>query len=218
MSANSLKELRVEISTNCNASCGYCYLNAQQDQLPTTLSYQIYKKYIETFLDQGLKTVSFTGGEPMLSSKLIDFMQFAIQSGLETGILTNGSLLTPQKADQLYEAGLKWARISIDVPSDDKLAQERLGRYFPNVDNAIDLFHERGILVILRPTATLKNTNIFPELARYAYERQVERIEIQPYMPCGVEAVDKKYFMDSNSHLEVLGELLKLRRQWQAML
>jgi MoaA/NifB/PqqE/SkfB family radical SAM enzyme len=216
MNSHRLSELRVEFATYCNHKCGYCYLRAQQRDARTTLPESIFHKVLEVGLDVGLRTVSFTGGEPLLSFEtLLKFIRIAANAGLETGVLTNGTVVSPDKADRLCKAGLNWARISVDADPSDIQVQRRLDRFFPNVDQGIGLFIERGVPVILRPTVTRHNTNAFPALLDYAYDRRVTRVEIQPYMPCGVGVIDMQYQMDAPTHLTVLDEILRLRRKWE---
>lgn len=214
--SHKLNELRVEFTTYCNHKCGYCYLRSQQRNATTTLPESIFRKVLDAGLEVGLRTVSFTGGEPLLSFEtLLKFIRIAADAGLETGVLTNGDLVSPDKADQLCKAGLNWARISVDSDPSDMQVQKRLDRFFPNIDQGIGFFIERGVPVILRPTATRQNANALAALLDYAYDRRVTRVEIQPYMPSGVGVIDMQYQMDAPTHLSVLDEMLRLRHKWE---
>jgi MoaA/NifB/PqqE/SkfB family radical SAM enzyme len=216
VNSHRLNELRVEFATFCNHKCGYCYLRDQQRDATTTLPESIFHKVLEACIALGLRTVSFTGGEPLLSFKtLLKFIRIASNAGLETGVLTNGTLVSPDKADQLCKAGLNWARISVDADPSDMQVQKRLDRFFPNIDQGIGLFIERSVPVILRPTVTRQNTDALAALFDYSYDQGVTRVEIQPYMPCGVNVIDMQYQMDAPTHLTVLDEMLRLRRKWE---
>jgi MoaA/NifB/PqqE/SkfB family radical SAM enzyme len=62
-----------------------------------------------------IRSIDFTGGgEPLLQPRLADWVSDAGLRGCETGILTNGLLLTPKKARDLIQAKIDWICISVD--------------------------------------------------------------------------------------------------------
>ncbi len=66
----------------------------------------------------GRKTrVTFFGGEPLLNIKAIEKVSEKLKNiDYEFSIVTNGSLLTENIADKLYNYGLRYVQITLDGP------------------------------------------------------------------------------------------------------
>ena len=72
-----------------------------------------YERSIDEVVALGATQVVLTGfGEPMLDKKLEDKVRYAKSKGLRTYIITNGSALTPKRANGLLMAGLDEMRVS----------------------------------------------------------------------------------------------------------
>ena len=106
----------VELTTNCNKKCYLC----PRERLTRTNK----KMTGETFellcrwLPQECH-VFFAGfGEPLLHDSCTDFIRKLHNSGRKTSIMTNGILLTDEKINQLFSAGLDKLQISIIQKTD----------------------------------------------------------------------------------------------------
>ena len=106
----------VELTTNCNKKCYLC----PRERLTRTNK----KMTGETFellcrwLPQECH-VFFAGfGEPLLHDSCPDFIKELHNSGRKTSIMTNGILLTDEKINQLFSAGLDKLQISIIQKTD----------------------------------------------------------------------------------------------------
>lgn len=99
-----MKTLTIEIMTTekCNLNCTYCYM----DKVGGDLSAEHAKKFFDN-LDRLLElyncdkyNVSFFGGEPTLNWPIIELVKDIIKDDkrcLHFNIITNGTLLTPEK-------------------------------------------------------------------------------------------------------------------------
>lgn len=75
---------------------------------------------IDDFETMGVKAVEITGGgEPLVYPKLKQFLARLAQTGLEVGLVTNGTLMSQEIADLLYETNFQWARVSIDAGNEE---------------------------------------------------------------------------------------------------
>ena len=62
-----------------------------------------------------IQSIDFTGGgEPLMQPRLVEWITEAHAAGCETGFLTNGTLLTPEKSAAAIEAGVDWVCVSVD--------------------------------------------------------------------------------------------------------
>lgn len=100
----------LSLTNTCNAKCVFCDVRQNKCKL---CSIDVYK-LIDELADLGVKYVHFTGGgEPFTDGKIIDYMQYATDKGLEILFITNGLLLSKQ-VHKLSKINLKAVFISID--------------------------------------------------------------------------------------------------------
>lgn len=126
--------LQVESALACNLRCVMCPWPeyAKRAKNRGIMTPDIWNA-IRPHLPQ-VRSVDFTGGgEPLLQPNLLDWVREAHAAGCETGILTNGLLLTESKAAKLLEAGVDWICVSMDGATEELYAQIRIGSNFERV-------------------------------------------------------------------------------------
>jgi MoaA/NifB/PqqE/SkfB family radical SAM enzyme len=126
--------LQVESAIACNLRCVMCPWPeyAKRAHNRGIMSPDIWNA-IRPHLSQ-VRSVDFTGGgEPLLQPNLLGWIREAHAAGCETGILTNGLLLTESKAAKLIEAGVDWVCVSMDGATEELYAQIRIGSNFDRV-------------------------------------------------------------------------------------
>jgi radical S-adenosyl methionine domain-containing protein 2 len=114
----------------CNYKCGFCYAgftSARRSRIPQSELHEIIRQIGNLPLWEGTRSrkVTFAGGEPLLSQTAIEDIAFTRALGLVTSLVTNASLLTAEKIQQL-ETVLDWLTISID--SLDAITNLQIGR------------------------------------------------------------------------------------------
>ncbi len=79
------------------------------------LSYEDLFKFIKVSIDEGIKKVRITGGEPLLREGLENFIKmiYDYNNDIDLALTTNAFLL-PRCAQKLKDAGLKRINISLD--------------------------------------------------------------------------------------------------------
>ena len=109
--------LRVSVTERCNFRCQYCMPEKPFSWVPkeNLLSYEDLFKFIKVSIDEGIKKVRITGGEPLLREGLDVFIKmiFDYKNDIDLALTTNGFLL-PKVAQNLKDAGLKRINISLD--------------------------------------------------------------------------------------------------------
>jgi MoaA/NifB/PqqE/SkfB family radical SAM enzyme len=58
--------------------------------------------------------VLFSGGEPLVRDDLVELVEYAVERGIRPVLSTNGTLITPERARRLRDAGLEYAGVSVD--------------------------------------------------------------------------------------------------------
>ena len=96
--------LEIDLTNACNHRCEFCVWSDLLSKDKSTLPYDLVIKVLDNIKDLGTKAITWTGGgEPLEhTSKL----------GIQSGLLTNGSLLGEEKDKQLLSQ-LEFIRFSI---------------------------------------------------------------------------------------------------------
>ena len=122
--------LRVSVTERCNFRCHYCMPEKPFSWVPkeNLLSYEDLFKFIKIGIDEGIKKVRITGGEPLLRDNLDYFIKLIsdYKNDIDLALTTNGFLL-PRMAQKLKDAGLKRINISLDTLNQEramKIAQK----------------------------------------------------------------------------------------------
>ncbi|WP_026803209.1 GTP 3',8-cyclase MoaA [Aliarcobacter lanthieri] len=118
--------LRVSVTERCNFRCQYCMPEKPFSWVPkeNLLSYEDLFKFIKVSIDEGIKKVRITGGEPLLREDLDKFikMVFDYKNDIDLALTTNGFLLS-LVAKKLKDSGLKRINISLDTLNKDRAKQ-----------------------------------------------------------------------------------------------
>jgi len=107
----------------CNLSCTYCN---EYDDFSKPVAVETMSERLDQLADLGTTIVTFSGGEPLLHPDLDRLIAHVRSRGMIAGMITNGYLLTPQRVNQLNDAGLDHMQISIDNVMPDEVSKKSL--------------------------------------------------------------------------------------------
>jgi GTP 3',8-cyclase len=121
-----LRDLRISVTDRCNFRCVYCmpkevfgrgYRFMDRNEL---LTFEEIERVARAFVEQGVRKLRVTGGEPLLRRDLEHLIArlAAIDEGLDVTLTTNGALLAA-KARALADAGLSRVTVSLDSLDDE---------------------------------------------------------------------------------------------------
>jgi cyclic pyranopterin phosphate synthase len=106
-----VSNLRISLTSKCNLSCIYCHREGENTPKEPLSAAEI-AEILRVAAHFGIRSVKFTGGEPMLRPDLLEIIR-SVPAGMESSITTNGTLLSGLAAD-LKQAGLRRVNVSID--------------------------------------------------------------------------------------------------------
>jgi cyclic pyranopterin phosphate synthase len=109
--------LRVSVTERCNFRCQYCMPEKPFSWVPheNLLSYEDLFLFIKAAIDEGIKKVRITGGEPLLRKNLDVFIKMISEYAPHVDLaLTTNAFLLKDCAEQLKSAGLKRINVSLD--------------------------------------------------------------------------------------------------------
>jgi MoaA/NifB/PqqE/SkfB family radical SAM enzyme len=103
-----------ELTYRCTAKCGICGYWRNPSLLEDELGLSDIKTGLERIYRHGCRVVNFTGGEPTIRKDLEQIVQHASNLGMWTSVVTNGSLMTRSRMQELKDAGLDNLFVSLD--------------------------------------------------------------------------------------------------------
>lgn len=107
----------------CNLSCSYCN---EYDDFSQPVPLEEMHRRIDKLAALGTTLITISGGETLLHPQLDDIIRRIRSHGIIAGLITNGYLLTPQRIQQLNDAGLDHLQISIDNVQPDEVSKKSL--------------------------------------------------------------------------------------------
>jgi cyclic pyranopterin phosphate synthase len=106
-----VSNLRISLTPKCNLSCIYCHKEGETSP-GAQLSAEEIAEILRVATTFEIRSVKFTGGEPLLRPDLLEIVQ-SVPPGMESSLTTNGILLA-DLASGLKNAGLRRVNVSLD--------------------------------------------------------------------------------------------------------
>ena len=163
------------VTKQCNLYCQHCYASADREVAPGELTTAEGKRLLDDLASYDVPVVLFSGGEPLVREDLIELVGYAADRGIRPVLSTNGTLITPETAIELREAGLKYAGISVDgMPERNDRFRGREGAFDAAV-RGIEASLDAGIKTGLRYTITERNVADLEAVVELLHEIGVDR-------------------------------------------
>ena len=124
-----------------------------------------------------------SGGEPLLRRDLFDILDYTQKEEIVTKILTNGTLINPEKAEKLYTKGIKNLQISIDGIKKRHNQIRKKDYAYDKAIEGIKNCSERGINVTVSMTAMKSNKDDFEEVIKNSIRAGARLVGFQSYVP-----------------------------------
>lgn len=194
--------LYMYLTNRCNQRCNHCYMYAGEKK-EYELSTEEVEKVLLNFSNHGGKVVTFTGGEATIRKDFSEIVCYAKKCGLIVGVLTNGTLWTPEFIQKIKEY-IDEVQISIDGYDSNSYRRVR-------GTNTFD--------VVLRTVAVMINADIRVTVAITPIIETLLGNE-QKYILFAKDLLakykDKKFFIKFNTEL-IDGRLVKPTAQENEM-
>lgn len=183
-----LTKVYIEPTVACNLDCITCFRNGWEQPMGR-MSEETFEMIMEGLQElDPVPNVYFGGiGEPLFHPKTIDWIAEAKSLGIKVELITNGTILTERKSQELIDSGLDVLWVSIDGASPETYADVRMGAELPS------------ILGNLKRFAKMRPANHFPKpeigIAFVAMKRNIA--DLPEVIKLG-KSVKAKYFSVSN--------------------
>ena len=137
-SGRTVTNIRISLTQSCNLNCIYCHAEGEKNP-EQELSAEQIAEILRVAQSFGIRSVKFTGGEPLLRPDLARIIR-SVPPGMEASLTTNGTLLA-DRAQKLKDAGLKRVNISLDTLDPERYeriaGKPMLGEALDGIDAAL---------------------------------------------------------------------------------
>jgi radical S-adenosyl methionine domain-containing protein 2 len=176
-----IESVNYHIWRTCNMRCHFCFAT-YDSVLPAEyrrgLSLDEASRLVMLLAAGGFRKITFAGGEPTLCPYLPQVVAAAKAAGLVTGVVSNGSRLTPTLVDAL-SGNLDWLAVSIDSRQartnhiHGRLIAGERGIDLDDLVTVLDDFRQRGVRLKVNTVVTRFNYGEFllPLIERIRPER-----------------------------------------------
>ncbi|MFB6219719.1 MAG: TIGR04347 family pseudo-SAM/SPASM protein [Halobacteriaceae archaeon] len=163
------------VTKQCNLYCEHCYASADTEVAAGELTTEEGQALLDDLADYGVPVVLFSGGEPLVRDDLRELVAYAADRGLRPVLSTNGTLITPEKARSLRDAGLAYAGISVDgMPAHNDSFRGQEGAFDAAVEG-IEACLDAGLKTGLRYTVTARNAGDLEAVVALLHDVGVDR-------------------------------------------
>ncbi|WP_139548177.1 GTP 3',8-cyclase MoaA [Helicobacter pylori] len=170
--------IRVSVTKQCNFRCQYCMPATPLDFFDgeELLPLDNVLEFLKIAIDEGVKKIRITGGEPLLRKGLDEFIAKLHAYNKEVALVlsTNGFLLKKMAKD-LKNAGLVQVNVSLDSLKSDRVLKISQKDALKNTLEGIEESLKAGLKLKLN-TVVIKSVNDdeILELLEYAKNRSIQ--------------------------------------------
>ena len=181
-------DLRISVTKRCNFGCVYCHDEGLgpvarprtphgEEMTPAEVA-----RIVTTAREFGLRSVKFTGGEPLVRADLEEIVDRTVEQIPDVSLTTNGSMLEA-RAESLRDAGLKRVNVSVDSIDPEQFRTIRKGALAPVLRGIraalrVGLKPVKLNMVVFRPTLA----NI-PKMIDFVGETEGLKLQLIQFMP-----------------------------------
>ncbi|MHB8843730.1 MAG: radical SAM protein [Nitrospirota bacterium] len=184
--------IQLHLTERCNLACTHCY---QSGKSPNELSLAEIRSVIDEVADMlgdwsAAYDVAFsssfniTGGEPFLRQDLFPVLEALADKRIDAYLLSNGTLITKDKAEALSRLGVKGVQVSIEGPEEVHDAIRGTGSLKRSL-SGIRCLLEAGIEVAMNTTLSDINAAYFADVIALASATGVQKLGFSRLVPSG---------------------------------
>ncbi len=163
--------VHVDITSQCNLRCAYCYHFSGPGDVSEDLSKEEWLEFFEELKECAVMYVSIAGGEPFCREDLKDILEGVVRNKMRYYLASNGTLITEEMAE--FIASTKRCdniQISIDGSTPKTHESCRGSGTFHRALEGMLYLRQRGINTTARVTIHRHNVHDLENIARFLLE------------------------------------------------
>ena len=201
----------------CNLWCKHCY---QGERSIEEMPFPDIKKTVAEISDmiddwseaygvEFSRSMNITGGEPLLRRDCFDILGEIKKKGFEVSLLTNGTLVTRERAQRLADLGVDAVQVSMEGAEDVHDAIRGKGSYDAAVAG-VEWLVDCGLAVTLNVTVSDLNAEQVKKVVAFGSHAGVKRIGFSRLVPAGKGRALLSQMLTQERLRELYGSLFSL--------
>ncbi|MCM1231012.1 MAG: radical SAM protein [Ruminococcus flavefaciens] len=170
--------VEMHLTDNCNLNCQWC-TDKELRKNNATLDLQVIERLFREFWRHGTGVTLEGGGEPALHPNFREIVEIGVQSGIDMGLITNG---TVDISDCV--GSLKWVRVSLDSSTAEEYMQEKgvdgFGRVLENLKKMSAARDPKQTFIGVGYVLTTRNQSNLSELVKQLDNAGVDYLYLRP--------------------------------------
>jgi len=215
--------INLEITDRCNAKCRHCYNFWRQEGANScSMTKESMNKLLDIFIDAGVFHVVFTGGEPFLNFKVLEFgLKKILDNNISVSCNSNLTLATDDKIKQLKDIGLDHILTSLnshDPDTNDYMVNKKGA--FKKIIKGIETSVRHGIRISVNMIVSRRNKDHVYATGKLAHELGCQKIFGTRVVPTvDLKNVDQTEFKLTREHaLHTLEQLVRVKEETGIMI
>ena len=184
--------VQLHLTERCNLRCRHCYQTgdlSDEMSLPEIKAVidevsDMLKAWSESYDIDFAPSFNVTGGEPLLTRNIYPVLEELTKKGFDAYLLSNGTLISREKAEALAGLGVKGVQISIEGPEHIHDSIRGEGSMSSSIEGVLNLL-EAGIEVTLNTTLSDINAAHFMSVIELASSLGVHKVGFSRLVPSG---------------------------------
>lgn len=209
--------MMMKITNYCNSDCVYCNhaRSKIKNEIKNEISLERLQKIVAEAIGLGVKAISISGGEPLVRKDVKVIVKQIAEHNVVPVLLTNGYLLK-ERAQSLYDSGLRYFIISLDsIDPEDYRAQRGIdiGPVLEGIEAVRKLKEQdETVKIHITPVITAKNIRQMPGLVEH-YSAQGISLQFSPYHKFVFNMRDELAEFDEAEVNAVIDQLIRMKRE-----
>lgn len=152
------------LTTKCNENCKYCYRFLNMPDV----EYEQNEKILRKLIKDGVKEITWTGGEALLYKGFIDLLKIAKENGVKSKLITNGTIVANN--NDIREICNYLDSLTLSIDSVDDNVNIELGRgkqHYSNIKTVLEYLKNRKLKVNINTVVSKVNIEHLEDLGKF---------------------------------------------------
>ena len=171
--------LAAELTHRCTLQCPYCSNPLELERANVEMTAVEWGDCFRQAASIGAMQLHLTGGEPTARRDLEEILEYAVDAGLYTNLVTSAVLLTRERLAGLAKMGLDHVQVSIqDVEPENA---DRISQYQGGVEKKRQVarwIRELGMGLTINAPIHRQNIDHLPQMIDFCGEVDAQRLEV----------------------------------------
>lgn len=179
-----------ELTTGCNLRCIHCRASATELMSPDDLGTEACKAIIDQISEFAPLILVLSGGEPLFRRDVLEIAEYALDRRIKVALATNGTMITPDLARKIVDAGI--VRVAMSLDGADAATHDAFRGIPGSFERMMAGFHhlkELGMSMQLNTTVARHNAHQLPAIYDLALHIGADALHTFLLVPvgCGVQ-------------------------------